>query len=95
MDFDTFYNEWIPEHCPIHPLTSCVCVHLYLDENNKIKNMAWVDKTGPEKHSRFRFIIHDKERVPIPDVKNVISISNHKPYIDVHYTKHTDIECRD
>ena len=96
MDFNTFYNEWIPEHCPIHPFTSCVAVHLYLDIEHKIRNLAWVDKSnrGPHLPPTFRFIIHDKDRAPIPDVKDVHPVSNKKPFIDIHYVKVEDIEMR-
>ena len=97
MDFDTFYNEWIPEHCPIHPFSSCIAVHLYLDIEHKIRNMAWVDKCDRGRHlpPTFRFIVHDKDSAPIPEVENVHSVNNHKPYVDVHYVQPTDIEFRD
>ena len=97
MDFDTFYNKWIPEHCPISPFTSCVAVHLYLDIEHKIRNLAWVDKSDNGRYAKptFRFIIHDKDRAPIPDVENVHPVNDKKPFIDVHYVKADDIEMRD
>ena len=97
MDFDTFYNEWIPEHCPIHPLTSCVCVHLYLDIEHRIRNVAWVDRCDRGRYVKpsYRFVIHDKEKEPIPEVQNVHPVNDRKPFVEVHYVATSGIELRD
>ena len=83
MDFNVFVNEWIPEHCPIIPFTSCIAVHLYLDKHDRLHNLAWVDETskGWNRASTYRFIIHEGD---LPDVKGMHSVNTGKPFIEVH-----------
>ena len=81
MDFETFYNKWIPMNCPISPFKSCVGVHLYLDKDKKLHNIGWVDKINGL--PVYNFIIHDKDARPIPDVKDIHEVKNKVPFVMV------------
>ena len=96
MDFETFYNKRIPDHCPISPFTSCVAVYLYLDIEQKIRNLASVDNRDRGRHlpPRFTFIIPDKDRAPIQGVNDIYRVSIKKPFLELHYMKATDIEMK-
>ena len=78
MDFETFYTKWIPMNCPIHPFKKCVAVHLYLDKNKKLHNLAWIDKI--DGLPVFNFIAHDKD---LPDVKDIVEVKNKVPFVMV------------
>ena len=43
MEFDYFYNTWIPEHA-LTDLRSLWGVMVYLDKDGKIKGILWFDR---------------------------------------------------
>ena len=43
MEFDYFYNTWIPEHS-LTDIRSLYRVDVYLDKDGKIKGILWWDR---------------------------------------------------
>ena len=43
MEFDYFYNTWIPEHS-LTDIEKLYRVDVYLDKNGKIKGILWWDR---------------------------------------------------
>ena len=71
MEFEEFVNEWIPEH-------SVLCtngsygVMLHVDKDGKLVDLTWIDPTsiGGGRYL-YRWVQHDCQADPLPDVKNI------------------------
>ena len=85
MDFDTFVNEWIPQHSAVDKLVGVI---LYVDAFGVIIDLVWVDESKISRtQSVYRHVFHDKFRDPIPYVIGVHACQTEKlqVFVSHHY----------
>ena len=90
MEFTDFVNKWIPEHSPIDMRSLCG-VYLFIDKNGKLKDLTWIDPTSIG-NGRYlhRWVSHDRDRDPLPDVKNIHECKVGK--IDIHVKPKIEVD---
>ena len=81
MNFNEFVNNWLPNHCPIHPWSGVWSVHIYVDSyTNNIKSLHWLSRTS----FGWQLNVHDTESNPIPTVVyGLQELTDHVPTIHI------------